>query len=435
MDRELPPTILVIFGITGDLSRRYLLPALAQVCAAGELSKNFKVLGVSRRDVNLDELFSADQAALKERADVFKMDLEATSDYQALKSKLDELARPFGGQVQVIFYLVVPPGSVLPIVKNLGRAGLNGPDTKLLLEKPFGTDLATAQELINETTKSFPEPQVYRVDHYLAKEMAQNIVVFLGSNAIFRDVWTNQFIERIEIIATEEIGIEGRLFYDQTGALRDYQSHLLQLAALVLMEPCSDIFDFEEIPRRRLAALQAIEPAAPDKVFRAQYESYRDEIQNPASTTETFVDLTLASQDPRWAGVPIRLVTGKKLDQKLTEVRVHFKKTSSSATNMLCLRIQPKEGIELDLWVKKPGYERQLQKLPLSFAYEQHFDRLPDAYEQVLIDAMRSNRSLFASSDEVLAMWQIIEPILKEQLTELPTYNPGTPIEEVSKNK
>ena len=433
MRQELPATILVIFGITGDLSRRYLLPALAQVCAAGELSKDFKVLGVSRREVNPDELFTPQQALLKQHTSMLKMDPAAADGYQSLKQTVDELAQSLGEGTQVLFYLVVPPENVLLIIQHLSNVGLNQPHTKLLLEKPFGKDQNSAQELIDTIRERFPDDQVYRIDHYLAKEMAQNIVVFLGSNAIFRDVWTNQFIEQIEIINTEEIGIEGRKFYDQTGALRDVvQSHMLQLAALVLMEPCSDIFDFDEIPMRRLAALKQLRLADQPAPVLAQYDGYRKEVGYPDSTTETFVALTLVSNDPRWQGVPIRLTTGKKLDKKLTEVRIQFKKTSNSAANTLCLRIQPNESIELDLWVKKPGYERELQKLPLNFVYDQHFDRLPDAYEQVLIDAMRSNRSLFASSDEVLRSWAIVDPILKNPPT-LTTYKPGSTIEEVLK--
>ncbi|HSX17974.1 MAG TPA: glucose-6-phosphate dehydrogenase [Candidatus Saccharimonadales bacterium] len=436
---KLPATILVIFGITGDLSHRFLLPALAQVCSTSNLPKDFKVLGVSRRDVNVDELLRDNEKPLQKFTKIFQMNLNDPQDYKDLEARLTEMTQEMTISPQIIFYFAVPPAAVLPIIRHLGQAGLNGPETKLLLEKPFGFDLESARELIAQTTQYFPEEQIYRIDHYLAKEMAQNITVFLGSNAIFRDVWNSQFVEKIEIVAAEKIGIEGRAaFYESTGALRDVvQSHLLQLAALTLMEPCSEIFDFEEIPRRRLAALRQLQPPPPDKfddfVFRAQYEGYSDEVGNPGSQVETFVNLVLSSTDARWQGVPIHLTTGKNLDQKLTEIKVTFKKTSASAANHLLIRIQPEESIELDLWVKAPGYDRKLQKLPLSFEYQQHFGRLPDAYEQVLVDAMSSNHALFASSDEVLASWSALEPILKHwgMHEDLYFYKPGSMVDEV----
>ncbi len=437
---KLPPTILVIFGITGDLSGRYLLPALAEICRSDRLSKDFQILGVSRRDVTKDQILRGKQKILLPYSQIFKMDLAQEADYQKLKHQLEKLNQKFGSKPQVIFYLSVPSVAARQIIELLGQAGLHAGHMKLLLEKPFGSDLDSAQELVAETSQYFPEPQVYRIDHYLAKEMAQNITVFLGSNSIFRDIWSSQFIEDIKIVVSEKIGIEGRSgFYESTGALRDIvQSHLLQLSALTLMEPCSDIFDFDEIPRRRLAALKALEPVPSDKcserVVRAQYEGYVKEVANPGSQVETFVAITLYSKDPRWENVPVHLITGKNLDKKLTEIRVSFKKTSNQASNMLVLRIQPNEGIELDLWVKEPGYERKLQKRRLSFEYDLEFGRLPDAYEQVLIDAMRGNHSLFASSAEVLASWQILQPVLEYfslGKVELKTYKPGSTIAQI----
>jgi glucose-6-phosphate 1-dehydrogenase len=358
------------------------------------------------------------------------MDYTRAGDYQKLKDKLDEL-----GSEQVIFYLAIPPDGVLPIVKQLGEAGLNSSKFKLLMEKPFGTDLSSAQQLIDETHQYFSEEQVYRIDHFLAKEMAQNITVFLGSNAIFRDVWNNRFIERIEVLAEESLGIEGRVeLWESTGTLRDFvQSHLMQLTALTLMEPCPDVFDFSMVQPRRLAALQSLELSdAKDSVIKGQYEGYRSEVKNPGSNTETFVALELKSTTPKWQGVPIRLVTGKKLSQKLTEIRVHFKRDQSSQTNMLKLRIQPKEAVELELWVKKPGYDQDLQKLPLDFNYQQYFDKLPDAYEQVIVDAVRSRANLFASGEEVLASWKVLQPLLDDWQRRQPViYKPGSAVKQI----
>lgn len=427
---------MVVFGITGDLSHRYLLPALAQICSDAKLTEKLRILGISRQDKNLEEVLGPNLQSLRTQTQLYKMNLSEAKDYARLKEELAELSKNFEVEPQIIFYFAVPPPAVLPIIRYLGKAGFNNGHTKLLLEKPFGTDFNSAKELIEQIDKYYSEDQVYRIDHYLAKEMAQNITVFLGSNTIFRDVWNNNFIEVIEIVASESIGIEGRVdFYEGTGALRDFvQSHLLQLAALVLMEPCSDIFDFEEIPRRRLAALEALEVVG--DALRAQYKSYDKEVNNPGTTTETFVSVDLESKDPRWQGVPVRLVTGKNLDQRLTEIRVRFKKTDASDSNLLIMRVQPREGIEIDLWIKEPGYQRKLQKLKLSFAYEQHFGRQPNAYEMVMVDAMRSNHSLFASSVEVLASWRILSPILKRwgmSSNDLLFYQPGATINEVLK--
>jgi glucose-6-phosphate 1-dehydrogenase len=203
---------------------------------------------------------------------------------------------------------------------------------------------------------------------------------------------------------------------------------------LTLMEPCSNIFDFEELPVRRLAALRQLKLRMDNSLTRGQYEGYQDEVKNPGSKTETFVSLMAESEDERWKGVPIRLTTGKNLNEKLTEIRIYFKKTEASEENLLILPIQPREGIELQLWVKQPGYERKLQKIPLEFTFDKHFKRLPEAYEQVLVDAMQSNHSLFASSDEVLESWRILKPVQEKWSMNddgLIIYQPGSASQEI----
>ena len=426
---DLPPTTLVVFGVTGDLSHRYILPALAVLDKASRLPANFKLIGLSRRQINTKDVLQEKTKNLSKYLEIIHMDVASDADYQNLRKHLPAAA-------QTIFYLSVPPAAVLPILKRLSASGLNHGNTKLLLEKPFGYDLDSARELTNETKKCFSEDQVYRIDHYLAKEMAQNIAVFLGSNALFRDVWNNKFIESIDVIAAENIGIEGRAgFYESTGALRDFvQSHLLQLAALTLMRPCSSLFEFEDMPKRRLEALVSLKPADPQLATRAQYDTYRQEVTNPGSNVETFASVKLFSNDPRWKDVPITLTTGKKLNTKTTEVRVRFKKTDASQANTLVLRIQPEEGVEIDLWAKKTGYEQELRNLPLTFSYADGSERLPDAYEQVLVDAMRSRLSLFASSNEILETWRILNPLLQNWAmsdAKLGTYKAGSSIEQI----
>jgi glucose-6-phosphate 1-dehydrogenase len=409
MPGTLQPTTLVIFGVSGDLSQRYLLPALSEICQNSDLRAHLQIVGVSRKPVHVNHILNGPAASLAGQFEVFQMDYDDPEGYRQLK----DLAEAHSTS-QIIFYFAVPPQAVLPIIKQLGANGLNSSNYRLLMEKPFGTDLASAQKLIDEISEHFKEEQVFRIDHYLAKEMAQNITVFLGSNALFRDVWNNKFIEKIEITAEESIGIENRAeLWEKTGTLRDFvQSHLMQLAALVLMEPCPDVFDFSMVQPRRLAALKSLKVSDISKAVKGQYDSYRKEVNNPDSQTETFVSLQLSSGDPNWQGVPIRLTTGKKLKEKLTEITIYFKKTQSAQTNSLTLRIQPREAIELELWVKKPGYEQELEKMPLDFAYKQYYDRLPDAYEQVIVDAVRSRSNLFASSEEVLASWEVLQPLL-----------------------
>lgn len=396
-------TKLIIIGISGDLSRRKLLPALSSIIATGDFN-DLEIIGVSRRELSASELFDD---SLLQKSSIFSMDMANLADYRRFKHHVSSEE-----QAQVLIYLSVPPSATHQIIELLGKAGLNEPNVKLLLEKPFGVDYTSALEMNERINAYFDEQQIYRIDHYLAKEMAQNIVMFRGGNALWSHMWSGRFVERIEIEASEDIGIEGRAqFYEQTGALRDVvQGHLMQLLSLVLMDiPLN--FDWSELPSFRQKALQAIAPANPALAKRAQYQGYQDEVGNPGSLTETFVSLELASGDPNWKNVPLRLITGKALSKKTTEIRIHFKKIHEAQGNMLTLRIQPDEGVEMELFTKKPGYSSELEPQRLAFSYPEDVV-LPDAYEQVLVDAIRSRKSLFASSHEVLESWRILQPIL-----------------------
>ncbi len=423
-------TKLVIFGITGDLSTRKLLPALAQIINTGDFD-DLSVIGVSRQEVDVTELLvtKLGDAMLADRITSFTMDTLNLDDYKRLKDvvalRKDE---------QLLLYLSVPPGASAQIVELLGQAGLNMPAAKLLLEKPFGIDLDSAKKMIDHVGKYYDESQVYRIDHYLAKEMTQNIIAFRGSNALFDHVWNNDAIEKIEVVALEEIGIQGRVqFYEQTGALRDVlQGHLMQLLSLVLMDIPRGM-DWTDASKMRLEALDFIELAKPNKAIRGQYVPYRDEVDNPDSMVETFASVTLQSRDDRWLGVPILLATGKCMDQKTTEVRVYFRKTHESQTNCLTFNIQPHEGVKIELFTKRPGYENELESKTLSFMYPEE-TKLPDAYEQVIVDAIRSRKSLFATSEEVIRSWEILTPIQQywaSQETDLRIYNAGTDLYEL----
>lgn len=416
------PTILVIIGITGDLSSRKLLPALGEILEAGVLPEIFHIVGVTRQsEVDIEKLLSGtkNKEAVKKSLTVFQMDLTNEDGYKNLYKKLEEIEGESGTKCERLYYLSVPPQVSLPIIEFLGTSGLSKvPNTKLLLEKPFGTDMTTAKEMIRQIEKHFTPLQVYRIDHYLAKEMTQNMIVFREGNSLFRQTWNNKFIESIVIIASEEIGIEGRsLFYEQTGALRDVvQSHLLQLAAITLMD-INDLDNTDDVPDRRLSALKSLQ-IPKDKpidqyVIRGQYEGYKEEVKNGDSKVETFVSIRLESNSPRWEGVPITLVAGKALDRKATEIKIYYKKDHDAESNELILRIQPDESIIVRLWSNRPGYEKKIEKHMLDFKYSDYYDKLPEAYEQVLLDATRSNHNLFTSSDEVLESWRIVDPIQK----------------------
>lgn len=420
-------TTLVIFGITGDLAQRKLLPALANVIESEQVGE-LAIIGVSRRHIEQFEVLGDHHGSLSGTTSLFQMDLTNLADYERLRDCIDQ--QP--GE-QVLFYLSVPPESASDIIENLGRSDLNQPANKLLLEKPFGTDLASAQAMIDHVAAYFHESQVYRIDHYLAKEMAQNLVTFRARNAIFSYLWSNRYIERIEVLALESINIEGRAaFYEQTGALRDLvQGHLLQLLALTLA-PLPDDLNWDSLPTRRQAALDALRPVDPQKTVRAQYDGYLSEVNNPGSLTETFVSLELESSDPSWQGVPIALTTGKALDRKKTEVRIHFRRVNESQSNYLIFKIQPDEGIAIDLVTKKPGYDRDVEHQKLSYMYPTD-TRMPDAYEQVLVDAASSRKSLFATSGEVLRAWEILAPLQEawRLATDIARYPQGSKAKDV----
>lgn len=424
------PTILVIIGITGDLGKRKLLPAIEQIVKAGAAPKNLRVVGVTRQEVTAAQLLlESSSSYLEGFLQTFQMDVSKPSHYTALSNYLNGVENELGGSAQRLFYLSIPPQFSRPVVELLGKAGFGkNKDTKLLLEKPFGTDLVSAQELIEETRTYFSEDQIYRIDHYLAKEMAQNMIVFRKSNALFKRTWNSQCIERIEIITSEQIDIQGRTsFYEQTGAMRDLiQSHLLQLAALTLMRLPSDTQS--DIPTLRRDALRQLRLKPGDIPQRRQYKGYRDQVKNQRSTTETYADITFVSDDPVWKDVPIRIATGKALASKYTHIKIVYKKDDAHEANELVISLQPNEGVSLQLWTKVPGYDQSLEKHSLSIAFKDHFPLLPEAYEQVLVDAIQSNHTLFASSDEVLETWRIVDPIMKAwemSADDLSFYEPG----------
>lgn len=415
MERIEKSTILIIVGISGDLARRYLLPAIQHIGEANLLPENFRIIGITRQnDLKPEDVLPKEDASyVRDHLELYQMDLADEAQYDAFTERLAQIETNFDSPAQRIFYLSVPPQISQPIIVRLGKTGLASvPNTKLLLEKPFGTDLSSAKDLIDDIRQHFTEEQTYRIDHYLAKEMAQNLIIFRRNNPLFAKTWNHGFIEKIEISVLEEIDIEGRVaFYEQTGALRDMvQSHLLQLAALALMDVSDEKAPITEL---RLQALKNLMPPEniEKEVTRGQYETYREQVNNPGSNVETYVSLTLYSKDPRWQNVPIVLTTGKAMNKRTTEIRVHYRHDDGQKNNELIMRVQPDEGMDLRLWVKQPGYAHQVEQLPLGFSYDQHYSELPGAYEHVFVDTMRRDHSLFTTSEEVLESWRILEPI------------------------
>lgn len=453
----LPPSIIVIFGITGDLSKRYLLPALYHLFKDGLLHEQTAVVGVTRQAVTSEALLDevelcvsevdkiCDPVVLKQlrqATQLVQMDLAAAADYSKLLNRLNSIEDSHGTCMNRLYYLSIPPQVYGSAIQLLGGGQLNTTcqhgtaETRLLIEKPFGYDLASAKALVSDTDRVFQESQVYRIDHYLAKETVQNILTFRFHNAIFEHLWDARYIESVEIGASEKIGIEGRAhFYDTVGALRDFiQSHLLQLLAIVTMDQ-PDELSGTSLHDQKQRVLEQIATIPADSIsshaFRAQYEAYRSEVANPDSGTETFAAVLVEINSKRWQGVPIIMWTGKSLAEKKTEICITFKPNGMAPANRLRFRIQPNEGIELELVTKRPGFESQLQTVAMAFSYRQNFGGQPhaNAYERVLADAIRGDQTLFATSREVLEAWRIVQPVLaawERDNTDLQAYRRGT---------
>ena len=437
------PTILIIFGVSGDLSKRYLLPAIGQIAKAGMMPSEFKIVGVTRKDsVDVDSLLekTANKKYLNLNTEIYPMNAGDIADYQKLGEFLEKVEKGFSSKAQRLFYLSTPPLVAKSIVEFLGESGLaKVPDTKLLLEKPFGTNLESAVDLAKHVDQYFDALQVYRIDHYLAKENAQNVIVFRDGNSLFKKTWNKDFIESIEVVASEEVGVAGRgNFYEQTGALRDVvQSHLLQLAALVLMDLPKDSKDVPNARREALRQMHIVcDVNNKECITRGQYEGYREEVGNRDSMVETFISLKVSSSDPKWLGVPVTLSTGKALKERKTEIRVCYKKEAENESNELLLRIQPDAGIEFSMWAKKPGLEHQVSRHKLHFHFKEHYESLPEAYEQVLYNAINGDHNLFASSEEVVETWRILDVVQQafaKNKDDLVIYPKGSSVEEVLK--
>lgn len=420
-------TKLIIFGLTGDLGKRKLLPAMQKLFATREHDA-VEVIGVSRRDVDIEALLqeSIADTTYKDHFSMLKLDLASPDEYYRLRDQITDAKH-------VIFYLSVPPDSSAQIIENLGKVGLNDNRVRLMLEKPFGVDLASAKQSIDTTRRYFTDKQVYRIDHYLAKEMVQNIVLLRANNPLLAAGWNSTVIESIDVIASEKIDIQGRAtFYEQTGALRDLiQGHLLQILALLLLRT-DDGFTWEDVSSRRLEALRNIRIVPAAQSVRLQYQGYRDEAGNPDSQTETLAGLTLVSDDPRWSTVTMRLISGKALAEKATYTSIIVRGGSNGHKNKLIIHIDPDQRIELDVALKKSGYDHELTRQTLRTGNLS--ETVKNSYEQVLVDGINGVKSLFVTPEELIRAWEIVDEVQTawaNHTTPLGLYAKGSAIEAV----
>ncbi|MGH2442860.1 MAG: glucose-6-phosphate dehydrogenase, partial [Chloroflexota bacterium] len=458
------PCTVIIAGATGDLAHRKLVPSLYNLAVQHLLPNGFSIIGFSRpesdhEDFRADMRTSVDQSSrfspLQEKVwDSFAgglffqaADFSDPKSYARLKKCLDKVDKERGSQGNRIFYLATPPSVFATIADNLKKAGLVTPNargkswTRIVVEKPFGRDLASARELNTHLLKDFHEQQIYRIDHYLGKETVQNILVFRFGNGIFEPIWNRRYIDNVQITVAEELGIEHRGgYYEHAGALRDMvQSHMLQLLTLTAMEPPVGL-DADAIRDEKVKVLRAVQKYSREQVaadvVRGQYgpgwiggrqvSGYRAEADVDAdSMTETYVGLKLLIDNWRWAGVPFYLRHGKRMPKRETTISVMFKRPplalfqhlneDNMVHNVLSMRIQPDEGMSLKVVAKTPGQGIQLQPVFMDFLYGSSFlSHTADAYERLLLDVMLGDSTLFTRRDEVEAEWSIVDPILQD---------------------
>jgi glucose-6-phosphate 1-dehydrogenase len=453
------PCVMVIFGATGDLTKRKLIPALCNLAQDSLLSKQFAVIGFAGNDFTTDSFrkMLADEipkysqvnidpkvwAWFTERIYYVKGDFQDPEAYKRLEQQIEEAEKQHSTQGNKFFYLAVAPRFFSIIVKQLGAAGLtkekNGHWARVIIEKPFGHDLQSARQLNEELKQVLDEHQIYRIDHYLGKETVQNVMVFRFSNNIIEPLWNRNYVDHVQITAAETVGVEHRgSFYETAGALRDMvPNHLFQLLTMTAMEPPIS-FDADEVRNKQAEVLHAIQPLSPEDVListvRGQYGEgvvegqpvvgYRSEPDvAPDSNTETFVALKLQIDNWRWAGVPFYLRTGKRLARRATEIVIQFRRTPfvlfrnttvrNLQTNRLVIHIQPNEGISLSFGAKIPGSIMKLGLVNMDFDYCQYFGvEHSTGYERLLRDCMVGDATLFQRADMVEAGWSVIQPII-----------------------
>jgi glucose-6-phosphate 1-dehydrogenase len=470
-ERRAPPCVLVVFGASGDLTSRKLVPALEELARNRQLPSAFALVGVARTEMTDEDFRRRLLEAVQEPSPAWESLVKGfryvageygeLETFERLKQVLDDIDRERGTAGNRLYYLATVPTVFATIATALGEHGLAKPEregafVRIVVEKPFGHDLESALELDQQLHEVFDEEQIYRIDHYLGKETVQNLIALRFANTIFEPIWNRRYIDHVQITVAESLGVGHRGgFYEHAGAMRDIvQNHVLQVLALTVMEPPASI-DAQGIRDEKVKALRAVDVLTPDEVavdvVRGQYDegwvegepvvAYRHE-EGVArdSRTETYVAMRLRVDNWRWAGVPFYLRTGKRLPKRLTEVAMAFhtvphlpfatNQTRGLSPNALVLRIQPDEGISLRFGAKVPGQAFRVRTVSMDFSYGAAFvEETPDAYERLLLDAMIGDPTLFIRTDEVQQAWRIVDPILKvwaEEEAPLSYYPAGT---------
>jgi glucose-6-phosphate 1-dehydrogenase len=455
-----PPFDLVIFGATGDLAHRKILPSLFRRYAAHQIPAGSRVIGAARSKMSKAEFRKMASDALKEFVepklltpqlaeefvgclDYVAIDATGEGGWNQLAKKLDEKPKSIRA-----FYLSVAPQLFAPIAHRLAQAGIATAESRIVVEKPLGHDLASARALNAELAKHFGEHQIYRIDHYLGKETVQNLMAIRFANALFEPLWNSHYVEQVQITVAESIGVAGRgAYYDQSGAMRDMvQNHMMQLLCLTAMEPPSK-FDPDAVRDEKLKVIRALDPLKMSDTVRGQYRStgidgsYLEHVGNPSSRTESFVAFRAHIANWRWSGTPFYLRTGKKLSARLSEICVVFKhpphtifpQVDALRGNALIIRLQPNEGITLRVAIKDPGPGgMRLVEVPLDMTFASTLGpdgEMPEAYERLIMDVIRGNQTLFMRGDEVEAAWEWTDPIIRawEESGSKPLpYDPGS---------
>jgi glucose-6-phosphate 1-dehydrogenase len=457
------PTTIVIFGASGDLTRRKLIPALFSSFTKRRLAKQLNIVGFARRPWNHDDFRQLLHEGMQDfaphmlesHAEEWELfvphiwyvqgDLDTAVDYEKLQTYLDDLD---GGPANRLYYLATAPEFFVPIVKHLGEYDMVSEEEgyrRVVVEKPFGIDLQSAQALNHDLHAVFQEHQIYRIDHYLGKETAQNILFLRFANTIFEPVWNRNYVNSVQISVTEDVDVGHRAgYYDKAGVMRDMiQNHLMQLLALIAMEPPAS-FEADAVRNEKAKVFKSIRPIPLEETIRAQYEGYYQAKGVAENTqTATYAALKLHIDNWRWQGVPFYLRSGKALRRKNSEIVIEFKKPphlmfdqikdQDFHANTLSICVQPDEGIHLKFEAKIPGSIQETQSVDLEFHYQTSFKGrlLPDAYERLLLDALNGDATLFTRSDEIESAWRLIDPVIKgwqdsPDLSPLVTYERGS---------
>ncbi|MEL6582379.1 MAG: glucose-6-phosphate dehydrogenase [Pseudomonadota bacterium] len=454
------PFDLVVFGGTGDLARRKILPGLFRRRIAGQMPAEARVIGAARTDLTVEayreriaealaehltpqEQDEAAIAAFLAQLEYVRVDAQEEDGWKILKTLLDQ--KP--GRIRA-FYLSVAPSLFAPIAGRLSTSGIATESSRIVIEKPLGTDLASAQALNARLAECFDENQIYRIDHYLGKETVQNLMAVRFANALFEPLWNARHVDHVQITVAEALGVGGRgAYYDRSGAMRDMvQNHMMQLLCLTAMEPPAK-FDADDVRDEKLKVIRALEPVKLDETVRGQYrasetaQDYRSDAENPDSLTESYVAMKVHVANWRWNGTPFYLRTGKRLRARLSEIAIVFKEpphsifpdAGTTETNALIIRLQPDEGITLRMTIKEPGQGgMRLTDVPLDMSFAEALNgdlQAPEAYERLVMDVIRGDQTLFMRGDEVEAAWAWADPIIlgwEEQRKAPQAYDSGS---------